>query len=93
MENDQTNPATVQLMYERLDEIHNLLKKDRDIYPLKDRWLDINQTCQVLNISKRTCQSYRDNGVLPFSQIAGKIYFKVADIEAHLMKHYIKARK
>ena len=59
--------------------------------PLSETWLDIQETCQLLKISKRTLQSYRDNGILPFSQIGGKIYFRAADIEDHLKKHYIKA--
>jgi excisionase family DNA binding protein len=59
--------------------------------PLSETWLDIQETCQLLKISKRTLQSYRDNGILPFSQIGGKIYFRAADIEEHLKKHYIKA--
>lgn len=58
--------------------------------PLGEKWLDIQETCQLLKVSKRTLQNYRDNGVLPYSQIAGKIYFKASDIQAHLEKHYTK---
>lgn len=56
--------------------------------PLSDVWLDIQETCQLLKVSKRTLQAYRDNGILNFSQIGGKIYFKAADIDQHLKKHY-----
>ena len=58
---------------------------------LGDDWLDIQDTCQILKVSKRTLQSYRDQGLLSFSQIGGKIYFKASDLRAHLEKHYIKA--
>lgn len=51
-------------------------------------WLTIDQTCQILSISRRTLQSYRDDGVISFSQYQGKIYFKASDIEAHLQKNY-----
>jgi hypothetical protein len=60
-------------------------------YPLSETWLDIQEVCQLLKISKRTLQSYRDNGILAYSQISGKIYFRAADIEDHLQKHYVKA--
>ena len=56
--------------------------------PLEDVWLDIQEVCQLLKVSKRTLQAYRDNQVLSYSQISGKIYFKAADIDAHLKKHY-----
>ncbi len=69
----------------------NLNNKGDNNTPLSEPWLDIQETCQLLKISKRTLQSYRDNGVLPFSQIGGKIYFRAGDIEDHLKKHYIKA--
>lgn len=57
---------------------------------LSDKWLDIQEVCQQLKISKRTLQSYRDDRILSFSQIAGKIYFKSSDIEDLLERHYKK---
>jgi len=60
--------------------------------PLGEKWLDIQETCQLLKISKRTLQNYRDNGILPYSQIAGKIYFKASDIQSHLEKHYTRPK-
>ena len=35
----------------------------------------------MLNISKRTLQTYRDNGTLPYSQINHKVYYKPEDVE------------
>jgi len=55
---------------------------------LEDRWLDIQDVCELLHISKRTLQSYRDKGILPFSQVGAKIYYKANDIQKHLEKHY-----
>lgn len=45
------------------------------------KWLDNQDACQLLQISKRTLQYYRDYGKLPFSMIGGKCYYKVSDIE------------
>ena len=45
------------------------------------RWLDNQDVCQILNISKRTLQTYRDNGTLAYSQINHKIYYKPEDVE------------
>ena len=52
------------------------------------QWLTIEETCNYLNVSKRTLQSYRDNGILPFSQIGGKIYFEVNDLKVYFKAHY-----
>lgn len=73
-------------------ELKELISSKKINHPLTDTWLDIQDVCLLLKISKRTLQSYRDNRVLPFSQISGKIYFKACDIEEHLTSHYVKAR-
>lgn len=45
------------------------------------RWLDAQEVCQLLHISKRTLQYYRKSGRLPCSMIENKCYYKAADIE------------
>jgi hypothetical protein len=75
---------------ESINEINQKLDSKINTNPLQDTWLDIQDVCMLLKISKRTLQSYRDQGVLPFSQISGKIYFKACDIQTHLDKHYSK---
>lgn len=79
-----------QAIIDKLDKINDRMNLQKPVPMLNDRWLDIQETCFLLRISKRTLQSYRDNGLLPFSQINGKIYFKAKDIENHLEKHYRK---
>ena len=56
-------------------------------------WLDNQDVCRILNISKRTLQSYRDSGKLAFSQINNKIYYKPNDVETFLQKNLSKNLK
>ena len=65
--------------YEALARKMDLLKSEQE-KGLK-KWLDNQDVCLILNISKRTLQTYRDNGTLPYSQINHKIYYKPNDIE------------
>lgn len=51
-------------------------------------WADTDQTCKMLNVSPRTLQKYRDEGTIPFSNIGGKKYFKIADIQHILEENY-----
>ncbi len=44
------------------------------------KWLDNNEVCQTLCITKRTLQTYRENGLLPFSRIRHKIFYKPEDV-------------
>lgn len=77
----------------KIDGLGDKLEKTVKTQPLTDNWLDIQEVCWLLKISKRTLQYYRDNKVLPYSQIGGKIYFKAADIDEHLQTHYNKSLK
>jgi len=47
-------------------------------------WLDNQDVCQMLNISPRTLQTLRDNGMLAYSQINRKVYYKHEDVESIL---------
>lgn len=43
--------------------------------------MDGADVCEKLGISKRTLQTYRDRGLLPYSQINHKIYYRTEDVE------------
>lgn len=55
---------------------------------LKDTWIDNQDVLQTLHISKRTLQTFRDNGTLPYSKVKGKFYYKVSDVEQLLQDNY-----
>ena len=48
--------------------------------PKTEQWLDNEAVSKRLGISKRTLQSYRDTGKIPFSMIGHKCYYKQTDI-------------
>ena len=58
-----------------------------------EKWLDNQEIMLLLHISKRTLQNYRDSGLISFSQVGAKIYYRLSDVEALLQKHYNKAFK
>ncbi|GHU57808.1 hypothetical protein FACS189411_12150 [Bacteroidia bacterium] len=55
-----------------------------------NKWLNNNEVCELLKISRRTLQAYRDNGIIPFSQIGHKCYYKAFDIEQIINEQQIK---
>jgi hypothetical protein len=50
------------------------------------KWLDNQDVCKILNISKRTLQTYRDNGTLAYTQINHKVFYKPEDVEKVINK-------
>lgn len=59
----------------------------------KDIFLDNQEFIQTMNISKRLAQIWRDEGIISFSQVGSKIYYRLADIEKMLEKNYNPAFK
>ena len=59
----------------------------------KDKWLDNQEVMQMLHISKRLLQSWRDEGKINFSQVGAKIYYRESEINNLLEKHQVKAHK
>jgi 3-methyladenine DNA glycosylase Tag len=73
----------------RLDEITTRLNAKNE--PKKDAILDNQEFLQLMKISKRTAQTWRDEGRISFSQVGNKIYYKLSDVEKLLQEHYNKA--
>ena len=67
-------------------QVKNLCGDSQD----KEKWLGNDDVCRLLQISPRTLQSYRDTGILSFSQIGRKCYYRVSDIENLISKSQIK---
>ena len=55
-----------------------------------EHFLTGKEVCERLYISPRTLQDYRDRRVLPYTQFAGKILYKVLDLERLLEKNFKK---
>lgn len=45
------------------------------------KWMDSQEVLITLNISIRTLQTYRDKGMLPYSQVGQKFFYKPEDVE------------
>ena len=46
-----------------------------------EHYLTDRELSQRLKISRRTLQDYRNNGILPYRQLGGKILYRESDIE------------
>ena len=78
-------------LVEKIEAFYNLLNA-KEKQP-KEKWLDNQELMQFLKVSKRTAQHYRDSGIISFSQVGNKIYYRLSDVESLLLKHYNKAFK
>lgn len=56
-----------------------------------DIFMDNPKFMELMGISQKTAQNWRDNGIISYSQVGNKIYYRVADIKELLDKHFVKS--
>ena len=66
-----------------------ILKNFRPVFD-GEVFLSGKEVCELLHITKRTLQQYRDDRLFPYIQIGGKILFKQSDILKILEANYKK---
>lgn len=68
---------------ELLEMTENATRKYTPIFK-GEQWLDNQEVCLMMNITKRTLQTYKDKGLLPYSKLNRKNYYKRSDVQALL---------
>ena len=74
-----------------LDKVNRRIKEVAQTHkPLfgDEHFLTGKEVCERLYISPRTLQDYRDKGIIPYTQFAGKILYKASDLERLLEMNY-----
>ena len=59
--------------------------------PKQEVFLDNEEFIKTMKISRRTAQTWRDEGKISFSQVGNKIYYKLSDVEKTMQDHYNKS--
>lgn len=79
------------LFFENLDELLNSVKETlENTHPILngERYLTNNDVANMLHISLRTLQDWRDNGRIAYIQISGKVLYKESDVRKLLEENY-----
>ena len=73
-----------------LDRLDYLIKQSKlkNIQDPKYVILDNADILQLFKISSKTASNWREEGILPYSQIKGKLYYKLSDIHSIIDNHY-----
>ena len=53
-----------------------------------ERYLTDKEVSEILKVSRRTLQEYRNEGILPYIPLGGKILYREIDLEELLERHY-----
>ncbi len=75
----------------RLDSLQNQLTTQTNTS--KKSFMDNEEFIQLMGVSKRTAQGWRDEGKISFSQVGKKIFYKLSDVDKLLAENYNKSFK
>jgi len=80
-------------LFKSLSRIKDMIEKLKEQQPLLngESYLTDSQLSKRLNISRRTLQDYRSQGMISYIKLGGKILYKESDISKLLVKAYCKA--
>ena len=87
---------TVTKAYNKVsNQLEKISKRLNDLNPIKldDPIIDNAQFIDLMGISIKTAQSWRDDGKVSYSQVGNKIYYRASDIKALLDNNFRKATK
>lgn len=79
----------------RIEEIAEHIRRSEGGKPSGDteRWISNKEAMEILGVSPRTLQRYRDCGCIPFSKIGRNCRYRLSDIERALETHRIDGRE
>ena len=46
-----------------------------------EKWLGNAEVCKLMQISARTLQTYRDSGILQYTKIGRKCFYRTSDVQ------------
>ena len=72
--------------FDRLLALLEKLLEKRQPSAYGDELLTDKEVAYLLKVSRRTLQDYRNNGILPYTQVGGKILYRASDIGKHSKK-------
>lgn len=68
-------------------------KLAEDYRPVMDgeRYVTDRELSDILRVTRRTLQQYRNDGIIPYIQMGGKVLYRESDVEALLERNYVSA--
>lgn len=74
-------------LLERIDNIPQQLQETNAGIPPEERMITNDQLSELMQVSKRTLQNWRDDGLITYTQIGKKILYQMSDVKICIEKH------
>ena len=92
MTNANFQIPALQEILDRLEKIDSRLESVLISKPHSEAWLNSKEAAKALGITTRTLATYRDQGVIPFSQHGRLIRYRASDVQEFLLSNQIRRK-
>jgi hypothetical protein len=82
-------PDELEMVLAEVRNLKELIQKDQAF--VEDPILDTEGVMNLLKVSRRSLQAWRDEKIISFSQVNGKFYYRLSAINEMLDRHLIKS--
>lgn len=84
-------PEELEMILAEVRNLKELISKDQR--NVEDPILNTEDVMNLLKVSRRNLQRWRDESLISYSQVNGKFYYRLSAINQMLDKHLIKNRE
>ena len=84
----------VKMFHSNIDRLLVSIEKlfeSRQSGAFNDELLTDKEVAHILKVSRRTLQDYRNNGILSYIQVGGKILYRTSDVQRTIMSGFKEA--
>jgi len=67
---------TLSTLLGKVEAIENKLGKEKN----EDKWLSTGEAAAEMNLSVRSIMNYKAAGIVPYSKVGGRLYFRRSDL-------------
>ena len=84
----------VKMFHSNIDRLFVSIEKlfeSRQQGAFNDELLTDKEVAHIMKVSRRTLQDYRNNGILSYIQVGGKILYRTSDVQRTIMSGFKEA--
>lgn len=74
--------ATISATSQEIRAEYEVFKESIDL-----EWIENDELSRLLTLSKRQLKGYRERGLIGYTMIGSKVYYKRSDVERFIKKH------
>jgi len=79
-----------ELLFDLHEKINQIEQRLNSPLIITRDWMDPDDICAILHITRKTLSEYTRRGYLPNSHLGGRVYYRLSDVDEYLNNHVVR---